>query len=258
MTEPRALAASRKNYKDSDYHLASKPLVSYIIATYSRGQILVERTIPSILEQTYPNIEVVVVGDRCVDDTEQLMQRYQDDPRVVFVNLQKRGNYPSDPIDRWFVQGTKPRNVGMRIAKGKWFAWLSDDDVILPNHAETLLKFATDVNAEFVSGACTIEVDGETNERQGTADCQLGIENPPDIGATITWFYRNYLQLFPWNRHAYRKSWNRPVDYDLIYRMITSGVKIAFVDEVVSHKPFVAGTQLRGFEAHKVVVEHER
>ncbi len=222
------------------YHLSNN-----IIAIYNRGEILVNRTVSSIFEQTYTNIEVFVVGDHCADNTEELMQKYKDDHRgVIFMNLKRRGRYPSDPIDRWYVQGTKPRNIGMRIAKGNWFAWFSDDDVIFPNHAETLLKYATETNTntEFVSGACTIETEGQPDRRQSTADCRLGLDNAPIVGATITWLYRDYLKLFRWNRHSYRKSWNRPVDYDLLYRMAQSEVRFAFIDRVVSHKPFVAGT----------------
>ena len=47
-----------------------EPLISYCIATYNRGRLLAERSLRSILSQSYKSIEVIVVGDCCTDDTE--------------------------------------------------------------------------------------------------------------------------------------------------------------------------------------------
>src|SRR5690242_4802472 len=51
------------------YESDKDPLVSVTIPTYNLGQILVERTIPSVLAQTYKNWELIVYGDVCTDDT---------------------------------------------------------------------------------------------------------------------------------------------------------------------------------------------
>ena len=46
---------------------AANPLVSVVIPTYNRGRILVERSLASVLNQTYSNLEVIVVGDHAND-----------------------------------------------------------------------------------------------------------------------------------------------------------------------------------------------
>jgi cellulose synthase/poly-beta-1,6-N-acetylglucosamine synthase-like glycosyltransferase len=53
------------------------PLVSVIIPTYNRPEYLVQ-TVNSVLSQTYPNIEVIVVDDASTDDTPLVMSAYQD------------------------------------------------------------------------------------------------------------------------------------------------------------------------------------
>jgi hypothetical protein len=101
-----------------------------------------------------------VVGDQCIDDTPEKIKNI-DDKRVVFIDLPKRGKYPKHIKDRWFVQGSVPRNKGMKIANGKWFVFISDDDIIYENHIETLLKAAKKENLEFISASFKSVKDGE-------------------------------------------------------------------------------------------------
>jgi len=204
------------------------PLVSIIIATYNRSNILLYRTLPSILAQSYKNIEIIIVGDKCIDNTPFLLKNYPD-KRVKFYDLYKRGIYPSNIKDRWFVQGTTPRNKGMKLAKGKWFVFISDDDILFPNHIEILLKNAI---------------------KFGTED------NPCLIGGMQTWIYKSYLKFFKWNIDSWRKEWNRPVDYDLQIRFINAGVKFGHIFDVVYYNPPVEGTNTTGYEAAIIAEEN--
>src|SRR5260370_22450535 len=58
--------------------IPSRPLVTVIVTTYNRSRLLTERCIPSILGQTYDNLELIVVGDGCTDDTEELVSQLND------------------------------------------------------------------------------------------------------------------------------------------------------------------------------------
>ncbi len=249
LTEPVLLRLMRSRYEHLYSEPAAEPLVTIVIATYNRGKLLVERTLPSIFAQTYRNFEVVVVGDHCADDTPELIARL-DDPRVRFHDLPKRGMYPDDVTSRWFVQGTVPRNKALELAEGKWLAWLSDDDIMLPDQLESLLRFAQRGQYEFVSAAYIAERYG----KKAVVDVK---DKRPRIGGMQTWLYRSYLRFFKWNRHSWRKSWNRPCDYDLEQRMARAGVRMGFLDKVVAYVPPVEGTNTVGLEAQRLLAEKQ-
>lgn len=97
-----------------------KPLVSIIITTYKRPKYLV-RAIESVLNQTYTNIEVLVVDDNDPDTeyreyTEELMEQFSDIDKVKYIKHEYNKN------------GAAARNTGIFEAKGKYVTFLDDDD----------------------------------------------------------------------------------------------------------------------------------
>ena len=118
-----------------------RPLVSVAVATYNRAEVLTRRCIPSVLGQTYENLELIVVGDHCTDGTEEAVSRI-DDPRLKFVNLPEKSVYPEDPRRRWMVAGTPPTNEAFSMARGDYITQLDDDDEYLPERLEKLVAFA--------------------------------------------------------------------------------------------------------------------
>lgn len=118
-----------------------KPKVSVITPTYKRAHFL-SRAIDSILNQTYDNIQVVVVDDNaelpeCRKSTEETMQKYKDDPRVLYVQNDKN------------LGGGLSRNVGISACDGDYIAFLDDDDEFEPPKIETELKFMQMHNLDF-------------------------------------------------------------------------------------------------------------
>jgi len=239
--EPGRLARARKRRAPD----APNPLVSFPVATYNRGRILCERTIPSLLAQTHAHIEVIVVGDQVADDTRERVAAI-DDPRVRFVDLPRRGPYPESPKSRWFVVGARPRNAGIRLARGSWIYVISDDDVLYPDAVEKLLRFATQGGCESVTAACDWWEDGVLKSwRSDEGLRNLGFP----CGGVPAWMYRSDLQFFGWNPHSWKKDWNRPSDYDLLVRMHRCGVRMGYLNEAVALQPFVEGTRTHGNRA---------
>jgi len=99
-------------------------LVSIIIPTYNRF-LYVQRSINSVLRQTWKNIEVIVVDD-CSTQPEyaDLPEIYAEEPRVKIIRLDKNMR---EVHNSKFAQGMT-RNEGIKIAKGEWIGFLDDDD----------------------------------------------------------------------------------------------------------------------------------
>lgn len=129
----------------------NQPLVSVIIPTYNRAKTLMERAVPSVLAQSEADLELIVVGDRCTDETETIMRTVLD-PRVRFANLPERGRYPAEDGLRWLVASCKPLNVGLSMARGRYITVLGDDDEFTPDHNRVLLEAAIARRYEFVYG----------------------------------------------------------------------------------------------------------
>lgn len=98
-------------------------MVSVIIPTHNRFKLLF-RAIESVINQTYNDIEIIVVSDGSTDDTDVFMQRYLDNSRVKYISYSpaRGGNYA--------------RNRGIEAAEGEYIAFLDDDDEWLPIKVE--------------------------------------------------------------------------------------------------------------------------
>ena len=146
-------------------HADPQPLVSVLIATYNRRELLIERALRSVQQQTYRHLEVIIVGDGCTDDTEQAVARLGD-PRITFINL-PHAPRPQDSYHQWLVAGAAPGNEALRRARGQWIAWLDDDDEFSADHVETLLAEACARRLEFVYGQMDMEMSPGTWQPNG-------------------------------------------------------------------------------------------
>jgi hypothetical protein len=230
--EKRILRIERE--KERIKKINSDPLVSIIIPTYNRADLLLNRSLPSVLSQTHRNIEVIIVGDHCTDNTETLLKE-QKDPRIKFINLPERGHYPKEPILRWFVAGVIPINVGLLECKGKWIANLDDDDEFSSNHIELLLNFALEQNLEMVYGIVEYEQTNGASMLIGRPLLRRGA-----ISRCST-LYKGYLKYFQYDINSWRLK--EPADFNLWRRMKRAGVKIGFLNIVVG-KHYNERTQL--------------
>lgn len=105
-----------------------KPTVSVIIPTYNRAHLL-PRAIKSVLNQTFQDFEVIVVDDGSMDNTEEVVKKFQkQDKRVRYIKHE--GN----------KGGSAARNSGIKNAKGKYIAFLDSDDEWLPTKLEKQIE----------------------------------------------------------------------------------------------------------------------
>jgi hypothetical protein len=101
--------------------------VSVIIATYNYSSVL-RYAIATVLWQTFRDFELIVVGDCCTDDSEEVVREFAD-PRVRWLNLAENSGSKS-----------LPQNAGIEIARGHYIAYLAHDDLWHPTHLATVFE----------------------------------------------------------------------------------------------------------------------
>jgi glycosyltransferase involved in cell wall biosynthesis len=236
----RLLLRKAREHFEGAYSTPEKnPLVSVIIPTWNRGGLLVERTLPSVFEQTYENLEIIVVGDCCTDTTAALLSGITD-PRLRFFNLPERGKYPQEKKALWQVAGSAPRNKALELCRGKWIAPLDDDDVFTPNHIEVLLRYAQEHNLEFVYGKLKMEVSPGAWREKAFVEQEMSMQNS-------TTLFRGYLKLFRPDINAWRLGLTG--DYHRTIRYRETGVRIGFLNELVTLMPLRPGQTHMGLMA---------
>lgn len=139
--------------------------VSIIIPTYNRSAFLKE-TLESISNQTYTDYEVFVIDDGSPnDEAKEVCELFE---KVNYFKIENSGG------------PAKPRNIGIEKAKGKYFAFVDDDDIWLPQKLEIQVAIL-DNNSTFGLVHCCCEVVDENGElkniivgRPGTPDVKHG------------------------------------------------------------------------------------
>jgi glycosyltransferase involved in cell wall biosynthesis len=104
---------------------------------YNRSRVLAH-AIASVMASTLVEWELIVVGDHCTDDTAEVVASFAD-PRIRFVNLPQNVGEQSGP-----------NNEGVRLARGRYIAYLNHDDMFFPDHLATSVAFRERTGADFV------------------------------------------------------------------------------------------------------------
>lgn len=203
-------------------------MISVIVPTYNRNDLLFGRSLSSILRQTYRDFEVHVVCDGMRDpELAELGERMLaiNDPRVTVWNI-PRQTYPDDPGQKWCVLGLNARNHGLDHARGEWVASLDDDDEWTDDHLDVLYQAAQDSGADFVYGISEYHWPDGRGQRAGSW--------PPGFGAFCdgAYLYRNGMG-YRYDPECIGRG--LPEDGDLWTRMVIGGVKFALVPKVVHH-----------------------
>jgi glycosyltransferase involved in cell wall biosynthesis len=191
-----------------------RPLVSVVTATYNRSSVL-RAAIISLRRQTLADWEQIVVGDACSDDSGQVVASFTD-PRLRYVNLEENVGEQSGP-----------NNEGIRLARGRYIAFLNHDDLWLPDHLETLVQAIESKQADLAySRGISILPDGS---RRLLGAAPGGIYKPvAEVHASL-WLCRRELftEIGPW-RHS-RACWAVP-SQDWLLRAWRLGKRIIASD----------------------------
>ncbi len=154
--------------------MSANPLVTAVIPTYNRANI-VTQAVDSVLNQTYGNLELIVVDDGSTDDTPAALARYGNRIRV----LRQDNAGPA-----------AARNRGIAAARGEFVAFLDSDDLWLPSKLERQVALLGRLGDSVPCCLCNIMMEWNAGHRASfdIACLQPGIEegvwtNPDEVVA---------------------------------------------------------------------------
>ncbi len=114
----------------------NSPLVSIVLPTYNRAYVL-PQAIHSVLNQTYKNLELIIVDDNSPDNTSEIVKSFNDS-RIRYLR-----NDPNLKLPRAL-------NKGFSVAQGDLLTWTSDDNLFDENAIEKMVEYLTTEHCNFV------------------------------------------------------------------------------------------------------------
>jgi len=151
-------------------------LVSVIIPIYNAQKYL-EETILSVLNQTYEDFELLLVNHNSTDGSTAIIEKYEaQDTRIKVVNLDVNKGGPA-----------YPRNEGLKIAKGKYVAFLDSDDVWLPEKLEKQVSILSTSSYDIIY-TLAYSIDGDSK--------RIGILNNQKVYNKMKYFFSNLSILY--------------------------------------------------------------
>jgi glycosyltransferase involved in cell wall biosynthesis len=101
------------------------PIITIVTPSFNQGQ-FIEETILSVLNQTYKNIQYIIVDGGSTDKTMEVINKYRDRIDII-IREKDKGQ-------------TNAINKGFRLAKGKLVGWINSDDILYPDCIEKIVE----------------------------------------------------------------------------------------------------------------------
>ena len=188
------------------YINSEKPLVSVIIPTYNRAN-LIGRAIQSVLDQTYRNIEIIVVDDASNDNTEEIVTKFRN-KNVVYIRHDRNKG------------GGAARNAGIIASSGQYIAFLDDDDEWLNDKLEKQVQTIKTLSPEWGGIYCGFyRITGKKTEKvevfeKGDLKTEL-LREKLDIGSSSTLLFIKKIII---EIGLFDETFERNQDFELLIR----------------------------------------
>jgi len=195
------------------------PRVSVITPSFNQAAFL-EKTLLSIHNQDYPNLEHIIIDGGSTDGSVDIIRKYE--KRLAYWRTGSDGGQ-SDAI-----------NMGAARATGRYMMWINSDDLLLPGALHTMARAVERHPASELIYGNQVEVDRDdvVIKRLYTIDFDI-LDFLYEINIIV------HQQSAMWSTDLFRrvgglKLYRYAMDYDLIYRMHTAGARFRRIEEFLS------------------------
>jgi glycosyltransferase involved in cell wall biosynthesis len=199
---------------------SSMPLVTVIIPAYNQGH-YIEAAIQSVLDQSYRNLELLIVDDGSTDNTREIVAKFAD-CRLHYLYQENQGL-------------SAARNCGIRHSTGEYLSFLDSDDLFLPDKLRLLVDLMqTEPEIGLAAGqAIPFDELGQHPEKLYATplpldSAQLLLGNPLHVGSVLlrrTW--QQEVGLFDESLRSYE-------DWDMWLRLVRAGCPTGWIAQPVS------------------------
>ncbi|MEL1252655.1 glycosyltransferase family 2 protein [Flavobacterium sp. DGU38] len=211
------------------------PLVSIIIPTYNRADVIGE-TLDSVALQTYQNWECIIIDDRSIDNTYEIIENYlKNDSRFKFIK--------KDFGDKG---ASASRNLGLKNANGKYIQFLDSDDILHPEKIEHQINLLIKNDTLTISTCKWERIQNsvlEIKEFSNKADYQNYIDTKDyfDVIGKYGGFFPPEAYLISREIIDFSGHWNENLtnndDGEFFFRIISNASKMLFVENsIVYHR----------------------
>lgn len=191
-----------------------QPLISVITPTWRRHDLLLNRCIPSVQAQTYPNVQHVIFSDGPDIDLMMKLKYSQGRHPVVY------GQFPErDPA---WEYGSRPRRAAIEGSTGDLITYVDDDDALRPDHCSLMVAaLEADPEAGFA-------VSRMVSHHAHPVVVGWGALAMGNVGSPMIAHRRETLEHGTWGPDSWTEDW------ELVQRWMDAGVKHADVDAETS------------------------
>lgn len=192
--------------------LISTPLISVITVVFNDVKHL-EATIKSVIEQTYPNIEYIVVDGGSTDGTIDILKKYE------------------GVIDYWLSEKDAgiydAMNKGIDIARGEWINFMNAGDVFAVNNVVEKIFSQRNLDAQLIYGNHIVDY-GDF--------CKLKIAGPlKKIWKGMQFSHQSvFVSAKVQKNYLFRLEYNIAADFDVIFTLYSLGNKFHYIDTAIS------------------------
>ena len=222
--------------------MENSKLVSCIITTYNRPN-LVGRAIESVLNQSYKNIEIILVDDHPSESYEAVIEKYKNEPRLIYSRNSKN------------LRLSASRNAGIKLAKGEFVAFLDDDDTWLPSKLQKQVGFL-DENPEYV--ACTsTHIESVSKKTSKAYKSNIYLEDSlgyNHLGPPSKILVRKDIAIVT----SFDTNANHAEDWDFYLRILTHGPIYVFEEPLIIYDTVHFGRMTTGFSTLSITEIREK
>ena len=195
-------------------------LISVIMPFYNAGEFLTS-AVDSILNQSYTNLEFIIINDGSTDGSDKLIDNFSDN-RIRYYSVEHKGRVAQ-------------LNFGINISKGKLIARMDADDISLPTRLEEEYNFLKNNPEISAVGTSYYRFDNTGKvlftkiQQSSYENCKfIAPINSPILHPTLLTYREVLMEL-----GGYKVKYEVIDDYDLFNRMIRAGYKISNIEKIL-------------------------